>query len=88
MSSLCWKEQIPGSQYALSGDMIVGMIGQRSDAPGRWWWQIAAVHTKHIVAGSGEVRSAGAARKAVEKAWAAWLRHASLVPLEKAPENR
>src|SRR2546430_1694447 len=84
--SLRWEKQ-DGSEWAYSGRLVVGMIGTRGMASAdgeRYWYKLDAVHTKHIAKGHGEVRSKAAARKAVEMAWATWLREAGLSPYADA----
>jgi len=77
---LRWEEQRDGrSWYAYSGELVVGMVVLR-DHGEAWVYDASnAVNMRWTAKGYGEVKSAAAAKRAVERAWAAWLGRASLV---------
>lgn len=74
---LRWEEQYPGSWYAYSSELIVGMVVTREDDT--VVYNLDAVHTKWIAKGYGEVRSIRAGKRALERAWRKWLEKAGLI---------
>ncbi|HTK34602.1 MAG TPA: hypothetical protein VL358_04840 [Caulobacteraceae bacterium] len=66
-------------QTAFSGQLAVGSIGRRSD--GSCWYHVTAVDLRYISRALnlhvGNIRTA---KRAVERAWAAWLSRAELGP--------
>ena len=80
--SLRWEMQRDReSWYAYSGRLVVGMVVKRS-TDGRYAYSVGAVHTKWIAKGHGAVKSASSAKRAVDRAWSAWLEVAGLQPLK------
>lgn len=54
-------------------------VGTVSEDRGRWMWHIEAVRGAHVTKVYGWCRSAIAARKALEGAWAKWCAAYGLV---------
>lgn len=73
---LRWERQHGGGWFAYSGDQIIGMVVVRYD--GAVAYVVDGVKTRHVTKGSGTVKSEGAAKRAVERAWQAWLDRAGL----------
>lgn len=63
--------------WAYSGKLVVGWVAVRID--GSYFWTINAVHTRHIVKGSGDAKSVAAGRRALTRAWRIWCDKAGLV---------
>jgi hypothetical protein len=76
--SLRWEPFQGSSEQASLGEVPIAMIGQLSADPGTWWYTIDGVHVKWISKGFGHVKSKASARRAVERAWDAWLSRAGL----------
>jgi hypothetical protein len=74
--TLRWEEQYPGTWWAYSNRLIIGMCGQRAD--GTVWYQVDAVRTKWVTKGRGEVKSIRAAKRSIQRAWRVWLGEAGL----------
>jgi hypothetical protein len=83
--SLGWTER-SGSQWAYSGNIVVGMVGPL-DAGGFWWSATDGVHMRHIAKTDGETKSIRSAKAAVERSWSTWLSAARLQPLDVAPSR-
>jgi hypothetical protein len=78
--ALRWEKQRDGeSWYAYSGDLVIGMVVKR-DHGEAWVYNLDAVHTRWIAKGHGEVETMPSAKRAIERAWAAWLERAGLEP--------
>lgn len=79
--SLRWEEQDSGAWYAYSGTLVIGMCG-----PGEngwiWWNASQAVNMRHIAKTHGELKSYATAKRAIERAWTAWLAEAGLRSIE------
>lgn len=83
--NLEWTEERPGSWFAMSNRSDVGMVIARDD--GSVVYKLTAVHWRGITKGSGEVKTLAAGKRAIERAWAAWLDAYGLrpnVPLDEA----
>jgi hypothetical protein len=86
--ALRWEKQKPvaaghsPSWFAYSGKLMLGMVVQVAAGPskGVWTYSLSAVHTKWIAKGHGDVKSAATGKRAIERAWAAWLERANLGP--------
>lgn len=79
-AALRWEKQSSGGWYAYSGELVVGMVVLR-DHERAWVYDASnAVNMRWTAKGYGEVKTAASARRAVERAWAAWLDRAGLAP--------
>jgi hypothetical protein len=83
---LSWEASRDGVQYAKSGALTIGTVGRRVD--GSVWYSVDAVSTRWIAKGHGEVKTFRSAKRAVERAWAAWLAEAGLQPIAPASARR
>lgn len=79
MTKLRWEKQSDGtSEFAYSGDLDVGMIGLMID-DATWFYRIdGGANMSRIARSRGHVASRNAARSAVNRAWAKWLKAAGL----------
>jgi len=76
--SLRWEPFQGSSEQAFLGQVPIAMIGQIDADPAIWWFKVDGVYMKWIGKGFGHVKGKASARRAVRRAWAAWLERAEL----------
>jgi hypothetical protein len=75
--SLRWEKQPNGGWFAFSGEIIVGLVVERFDHQ-IGWDATSAVQMKWTAKGRGVVKTVASGKRAVERAWSAWLSRAGL----------
>ncbi|WP_343611114.1 hypothetical protein [Novosphingobium sp.] len=68
--------------HAMLGAVQIGAIGELAIEPGAWWYKVDGVDVKWLAKRNGQVKSRDSARKAVERAWVAWLKASGLMPAD------
>ena len=77
MIELRWEKQTGGGWFAYSGEIIIGLVVERFDGQIAWD-ATSAVQMKWTAKGSGVVKTIASGKRAVERAWRAWLARAGL----------
>lgn len=75
---LVWKPFSGESELAMLGNVTIAHITPMSAKPGTWAYSVDGIAMKWIAKGRGQVKGKASARRAVERAWTRWLRHAGL----------
>jgi len=80
---LRWEKQSGDieAEVACSGDAIIAHVVHQSVGERLWAYSIDGVHAKWVGKTHGRVKTKATAKRAVEKTWTAWLRHAGLAPV-------
>jgi LPS sulfotransferase NodH len=76
--NLRWETQPGGGEFAYSGQAIIGLVTPLAADTSTWVYQVDGVAVRWITKPSGRVKGKVSAKRAVERAWSAWLEHAGL----------
>ena len=75
---LRWEPFSGKSELAMLGEVQIAMITPLEADPATWVYSVDGVRVKWIAKGYGQVRGKASARRAVERAFAAWATQAGL----------
>lgn len=79
VKGLRWELQRDGeNEYAYSGSLVMGIVVHQSVDEKLWVYKLDGVYAKWVGKTYGRVKTKSSAKRAIERAWAAWLDAAGL----------